>query len=269
MEISMVSLFYNFSLGSMEDEGLDVIESNEFDQQLHNYAEEDQQFNYQPEEENGLAELEQIEDDIKENLQEQSTENQKEMQDMDMQTEQVANHDRKCQTKSGVVQTTSFEMQTEEDKKELFSVNIQTDEIRKLFCSIKMQTIAVVTKSKCIDTSSLPNEANEIEKAKDKKFEALLVTPKAGDSSKKMIKKPALFLDNLSSPSDSGSNKNTFGNQNALNSKTSATSGDSGGDLKKNLNYLLNRDPMKEFFHLTLQSIRMNSPHMNQILNID
>jgi hypothetical protein len=32
---------------------------------------------------------------------------------------------------------------------------------------------------------------------------------------------------------------------------------------------MLNRDPMKEFFHLTLQSIRMNSPHMNTILNID
>lgn len=160
-------------------------------------------------------------------------------------------------------------MQTEEFKKEAFSVNIQTDEIRKLFCSVKMQTVAVVTKSKGIDTSGLPEEAKEIEKIKDQKFEALLVTPRAGDASQKMAKKPALFLDNLSSPSDSGSNKNIYGSQNVLNSKTSATSDDSGSGLKKNLNYLLNRDPMKEFFHLTLQSIRMNSPHMNQILNID
>lgn len=85
------------------------------------------------------------------------------------------------------------------------------------------------------------------------------------------MKKPSLFLDNLSSPSDGGSQKNASENKNALNTQTSATSNGSGGGKynQKDLNYLLNRDPMKEFFHLTLQSIRMNSPHMNQILNVD
>ena len=82
-----------------------------------------------------------------------------------------------------------------------------------------------------------------------------------------MIQKPAIFLDNLSSPSDSVSQETASSAKNILNSKGSSSS--QGKYHQKDLEYLLNRDPMKEFFHLTLQSIRMNSPHMNQILNID
>lgn len=36
-----------------------------------------------------------------------------------------------------------------------------------------------------------------------------------------------------------------------------------------NLDYFLNRDPMQEFFSLTCQSIKLNSPHMNTICTID
>ena len=39
-------------------------------------------------------------------------------------------------------------------------------------------------------------------------------------------------------------------------------------DLNK-LDYLLNRDPMLEFFQLTCQCIKMNSPQMNTICTID
>ena len=35
------------------------------------------------------------------------------------------------------------------------------------------------------------------------------------------------------------------------------------------MEYLLNRDPMKEFFTLTCQSIKLNSPQMNAILTVD
>ena len=35
------------------------------------------------------------------------------------------------------------------------------------------------------------------------------------------------------------------------------------------MDYLLNRDPMQEFFTLTCQSIKLNSPHMNTICTID
>jgi hypothetical protein len=38
---------------------------------------------------------------------------------------------------------------------------------------------------------------------------------------------------------------------------------------QKNLDYMLNRDPMNEFFTLTCQSIKLNSPHMNTICHID
>jgi hypothetical protein len=86
-------------------------------------------------------------------------------------------------------------------------------------------------------------------------------TSTVDESPSRTFKKPALFLDNISSPPDSGSNsgsaKNAFGG---------------GSDTSKNkssLSYMLNRDPLKEFFHLTLQSVKMNSPHMNQILNMN
>ena len=35
------------------------------------------------------------------------------------------------------------------------------------------------------------------------------------------------------------------------------------------VDYMLNRDPMNEFFTLTCQSIKLNSPHMNTICTID
>jgi len=38
---------------------------------------------------------------------------------------------------------------------------------------------------------------------------------------------------------------------------------------QSNLDYLINRDPMQEFFSLTCQSIKLNSPHMNTICTID
>ena len=34
------------------------------------------------------------------------------------------------------------------------------------------------------------------------------------------------------------------------------------------MEYMLNRDPMQEFFTLTCQSIKLNSPHMNAIATI-
>ena len=37
---------------------------------------------------------------------------------------------------------------------------------------------------------------------------------------------------------------------------------------KMDLEYLRNRDPLKEFFTLTCQSVKLNSPHLNMILNI-
>ena len=36
----------------------------------------------------------------------------------------------------------------------------------------------------------------------------------------------------------------------------------------KTLKYLMNRDPMKEFFVLTAQSVKLNSPYMNSILTL-
>lgn len=38
---------------------------------------------------------------------------------------------------------------------------------------------------------------------------------------------------------------------------------------KSKYEYLMNRDPMQEFFTLTCQSIKLNSPHMNTICSID
>lgn len=38
---------------------------------------------------------------------------------------------------------------------------------------------------------------------------------------------------------------------------------------QKNIDYMMNRDPMQEFFTLTCQSIKLNSPHMNTICTID
>ena len=34
-------------------------------------------------------------------------------------------------------------------------------------------------------------------------------------------------------------------------------------------NYLLSRDPLLEFFNLTCQSIKLNSPHINTICDVD
>lgn len=49
---------------------------------------------------------------------------------------------------------------------------------------------------------------------------------------------------------------------------------DDGGSMfsfedKSRLDYMLNRDPLQEFFTLTCQSIKLNSPHMNTICHID
>jgi len=163
-----------------------------------------------------------------------------------------------------------------------------------------MQTTPAVSKNKSIDTFGLTEDSEEKQRRRSSRLHDLTSINKEIEGAKeklnkprktsnlhdltgvskidenpevedgKMRNKPALFLDNLSSPSDSGSQKNAYGGQNVLNSKTSATSNGSGDtNDKKGLNYLLNRDPLKEFFHLTLQSIRMNSPHMNQILNIN
>jgi hypothetical protein len=123
-----------------------------------------------------------------------------------------------------------------------------------------MQTVKSGTKSKSTDTIGL--------KLKVPKPEVEKISPKNENKDVKSTK-PALFLDNLSSPSDSESQNNTKGTASGFGSKTSATSNGSGGPNIKDLNYMLNRDPMKEFFHLTLQTIRMNSPHINSILNID
>jgi hypothetical protein len=139
---------------------------------------------------------------------------------------------------------------------------------------VKLQTTTVKTKDKAIDTTGLPVEEVVASKEEDQnKGDELMTTQESvqspDSSSGIKRKKPALFLDNLSSPSDSGSQKHASGSQNIL-SKTTDTSNGSGGSFnKKDLNYMLNRDPLKEFFHLTLQTIRMNSPHMNQILNVD
>ena len=38
---------------------------------------------------------------------------------------------------------------------------------------------------------------------------------------------------------------------------------------QSNIDYLLNRDPMQEFFSLTCQAIKLTSPHMNTICTID
>lgn len=38
---------------------------------------------------------------------------------------------------------------------------------------------------------------------------------------------------------------------------------------QNNYEYLMKRDPMQEFFALTCQSIKLNSPHMNTICTID
>lgn len=134
-----------------------------------------------------------------------------------------------------------------------------------------MQTDNIKMKDKSIDTSFI-----EVEK-KNSKVQENAESLSNDDKNQKSIKedvkpnkssKPALFLDNLSSPSDGGSQKHAEGNHNVLTDRATTKSTSSGYN-KKDLNYMLNRDPLKEFFHLTLQSIRMNSPHMNQILNID
>mmetsp|Transcript_14702 Transcript_14702/g.25025 ORF Transcript_14702/g.25025 Transcript_14702/m.25025 type:complete len:176 (-) Transcript_14702:154-681(-) len=54
----------------------------------------------------------------------------------------------------------------------------------------------------------------------------------------------------------------------AARSPEGLSSGFSFNDQSK-MDYLLNRDPMQEFFSLTCQSIKLNSPHMNTICTID
>ena len=51
----------------------------------------------------------------------------------------------------------------------------------------------------------------------------------------------------------------------------SPNEGSAGGFTFKDqtqMEYMLNRDPMQEFFTLTCQSIKLNSPHMNAIATI-
>lgn len=167
-----------------------------------------------------------------------------------------------------------IDVQTEDTTKQSYSVNTQTDTLAKHTCNVKVQTIENKTKERSTDTAFI--QAEEAAKARVAKAETAEVDSNSdkNNSSQKSeeskIKKPALFLDTLSSPSDGGSHKNADGGQNVLTEKTPSTSKTSNaGYNKRDLNYMLNRDPMKEFFHLTLQSIRMNSPHMNQILSID
>ena len=35
------------------------------------------------------------------------------------------------------------------------------------------------------------------------------------------------------------------------------------------INYLIKRDPMKEFFNLTCQSVKLNSPNINSICHVE
>jgi hypothetical protein len=56
-------------------------------------------------------------------------------------------------------------------------------------------------------------------------------------------------------------------------SQTRSPNDGSGGGFsfkdQSQIDYMLNRDPMHEFFTLTCQSIKLNSPHMNAICTID
>lgn len=116
----------------------------------------------------------------------------------------------------------------------------------------------IVQKDRQVDTCSLQTETEEKE---------IKITVSSPENSKSDLEspvnekaRPKLYLDNISSPPDSGT---------ASTSRQSEFGADSVNSKKSSLNYMLNRDPLKEFFHLTLQSIKMNSPHMNQILNIN
>lgn len=66
-----------------------------------------------------------------------------------------------------------------------------------------------------------------------------------------------------------GSKKMTFEDVDGL--RKSPDSGPSKFSFREQtqLEYLLNRDPMQEFFMLTCQAIKLNSTHMNTICTID
>jgi len=55
--------------------------------------------------------------------------------------------------------------------------------------------------------------------------------------------------------------------------KSQSSGKGSGGGFtfkeQNNIDYLLNRDPMQEFFNLTCQAIKLNSPQMNVICSVD
>lgn len=249
-------------LGEGEDYG--IHDGYNHDQDEHDNV---QEFNQYQEEQHQIEQTQNLqEQDPQEEMQSME---QIEVHDIEMQTEGVQSSNRKLQTDNKNKKLADLEVQTDENIKETFSVNIQTEEIRKLHCSIRIQTSSVKTKDKSLDTTDLPVEKPKVRFEEPKEILVEENDEKETKSTKSRPKKQ-IFLDNISSPSDSGSQKNAAGSQNVLNSNTSATSNGSGGGFnKKDLTYMLNRDPLKEFFHLTLQSIRMNSPHMNQILNVD
>ena len=76
------------------------------------------------------------------------------------------------------------------------------------------------------------------------------------------------------------SNKNTENDliwPNWAKERSSSCLNNSSGDINtshssnlnnKTIQYLSNRDPMKEFFVLTAQSVKLNSPYMNTILTL-
>lgn len=51
-------------------------------------------------------------------------------------------------------------------------------------------------------------------------------------------------------------------------SRQTADSSNMTESQKMEMEYFKKRDPMKEFFTLTCQSVKLNSPHLNMILNI-
>ena len=81
----------------------------------------------------------------------------------------------------------------------------------------------------------------KVSSPKDENINSTATSP----SSTNLRKPDNLSLDNISSPPDSGNHSQS--KENAFSSKNSNKN-------KNSLNYMLNRDPLKEFFHLTLQS---------------
>ena len=63
----------------------------------------------------------------------------------------------------------------------------------------------------------------------------------------------------------------TFEGDTAASSKSPHDGSNLGFSFKdqSQMDYMLNRDPMQEFFVLTCQSIKLNSPHLNTICTID